>query len=69
MTTNPYLTEASEKAAQCAQMLASDVRQTHGAACVLGGPMELLWREVIADTQRLADRLRLLADFAAPESP
>lgn len=62
-----YLAELATKAAQAAEMAADDVRQAQRAACDVQGadPIELLLREAFADARRLADRLKLLAGFAA----
>ena len=61
------LAELAAKAAQAAAMAAADVRDAQRAACDVPGaePLEILLREAIADAVRLADRLALIAGFAA----
>lgn len=62
-----YLAELATKAAQAAAMAADDVRQAQRVACDMPGEaaLELLLREAITDAMRLADRLALIAGFAA----
>ena len=49
--------EAIVKAAQCADLLTSDVREAHKLAC-LGNPvLEIALRELIAEAARIKNRL------------
>ena len=49
--------ESVSKAVQCADLLANDIRQSHKLACQDNPLLEILLRELIADTVRIRNRL------------
>lgn len=49
--------EAISKAAQCAALLVSDIREAHQLACRDNPVLEILLRELIGDTTKIKNRL------------
>lgn len=49
--------EAIAKAAQCADLLVSDIREAQKIACKGNGALEILLRELIADAAKIKNRL------------
>ena len=53
---NPQL-ETITKAAQCADLLVSDIREAHKVACHENPALEILLRELLGDVVRIKNRL------------
>ena len=49
--------EAVTKAAQCADLLTSDIRQAHSLACQNNPLLEIVLRELIAEAAKIKNRL------------
>ena len=60
MTTTTAKEEAITKAAQCADLLTSDIRQAHKAACDDDPVLEIMLRELLSEAAKLATKLREL---------
>jgi hypothetical protein len=53
----PPLLETITKAAQTADLLASDIREAHSQACGENPALEILLRDLIADAMKVRNRL------------
>lgn len=53
---NPQL-ETITKAAQCADLLVSDIREAHRLACHENPALEILLRDLLGDVARIETRL------------
>jgi hypothetical protein len=60
MTTMTAKEEAITKAAQAATMLLSDVRQAHKTSCDDDPVLEMLLRDILAETAKLEAKLNQL---------
>jgi hypothetical protein len=49
--------ESVTKAAQCASLLVSDIREAHKNACDGNRAVEMLLRDLISDSVKIKDRL------------
>lgn len=49
--------ESITKAAQCSDLLVSDIREAHKRACQENPLLEIMLRELIADAAKLKNRL------------
>jgi hypothetical protein len=59
-----FLDELVTKAAQCSDLLLSDIREAHSVACQKNYLMELLLREILTDAVRLKQRLADIDGFS-----
>jgi hypothetical protein len=57
---NPRQLETITKAAQCADLLTSDIREAHKLACRENPVLEILLRELLGDAVKLDSRLAQL---------
>jgi hypothetical protein len=53
----PLQAESITKAAQCADLLVSDIREAHKQACESDLALELLLRDLIGETVKIKNRL------------
>ncbi len=54
---NPQHLETITKAAQCADLLTSDIREAHKLACQDHPVLEIILRELIGDAAKIKSRL------------
>jgi hypothetical protein len=54
---NPQHLETITKAAQCADLLTSDIREAHKMACQDDPVLEIMLRELIGDAAKIKNRL------------
>jgi hypothetical protein len=58
---NSQQLEAITEAAQCSDLLVSDIREAHKFACRDNPALEILLRELLGETMRIKNRLAELA--------
>ena len=61
--------EALTKAAQCADLLAQDIREAHKLACKDSPFLEILLLELIGDAMKIKNRMAQIQSCAEGEMP